>query len=119
MNINRCFILVALLLVLATPALAASAVLPPEHYDRPFAGELIVQQMKSQDEVRAACPGTTFPAIGAFGCAHLQPGGRVCRVILAPNVDIIAAGYTTGIVLRHEVGHCNGWSNKHERARYD
>jgi hypothetical protein len=98
------------LALIVTPAAAQTlmGVLPPVEYDHPFAGELTVFRAKDQAQVRAMCPDSKFPPIGALGCSILQPGGKQCRVILAPDADIVATGYTTEIVKRHEIGHCNG-----------
>jgi hypothetical protein len=114
-------LLVIGLLALAGCAPAAAqtlnGVLPPVEYDHSFAGELTVVTAKDQAEVRTLCPNSKFPPIGALGCAHIHPDGKQCRVILAPDADIVAAGYSTEVVKRHEIGHCNGWSATHEGSR--
>jgi hypothetical protein len=111
------FILALLGTLVATSATAQTlnGVLPPVEYDHSFAGELTVFTAKDEAEVRALCYGTKFPPIGALGCAlHL---GKYCTVVLAPDADIVAAGHTTEVVKRHEIGHCNGWSAAHAGAR--
>jgi hypothetical protein len=97
------------LTLIVTPGAAQTlnGVLPPMEYDHPFAGELTVFTAKDQAQVRTMCPGSKFPPIGALGCA-LFGDGKHCTVILAPDADIVAAGSTTEIVKRHEIGHCNG-----------
>src|SRR5262245_29405390 len=36
-------------------------------------------------------------------------GDVECKIYLASEDQIIKAGYTVNIVMRHEIGHCNGW----------
>ena len=41
----------------------------------------------------------------------------MCWIIHAPEKDIIEAGYTVKIVIRHERGHCNNWPSNHPGSR--
>lgn len=108
--------LLALLVATSATAQTIEGILPPVKYDRPFAGKLTVFTAKDQAQVRTMCPNTKFPPIGALGCA-LFGDGKHCTVVLAPDADIVAAGFTTEIAKRHEIGHCNGWSAAHEGSR--
>jgi hypothetical protein len=106
------------LALIVTPAAAEPLyVLPPMEYDHPYGGELTIHLAKDQAEVRATCPNSKFPPIGALGCALLHPNGKQCWIVLAPDADIVAVGHTTEIVKRHEIGHCNGWPADHAGAR--
>ena len=105
------------LLVTASGAAAAAGerLVPPKEYDHPFAGELIVATAFDQDDVRAMCPSAKFPPLGALGCApHIGP--KRCRIVLAPDADIIKAGFPPDLVRRHEIAHCNGWPDNHPGA---
>lgn len=118
MRTTTCLMALALVASPATAQVRLNGLIPPVRYDHPFAGALTVTVAKDQDWVRIMCPGSKFlPTIGALGCAHRHPTGRECLIILAPDADIVAAGFTTEIVKRHEIGHCNGWSAAHEDAR--
>jgi hypothetical protein len=99
----------------AAAAAAGERLLPPKEFDHPFAGELIVFTARDQDEVRAMCPRTQFPPLGALGCAPNIGPGR-CRIVLAPDADIIKAGHPPELVKRHEIAHCNGWPADHRGA---
>jgi hypothetical protein len=39
-----------------------------------------------------------------------------CFIILAPDADIVAAGFATEDIKRHEIAHCNGWPSDHRGA---
>lgn len=40
-----------------------------------------------------------------------------CNIYIASPQVIAGAGFTTEVVKRHEIGHCNGWPATHEGAR--
>jgi hypothetical protein len=88
-------------------------VLPPKEYDKPYTGALIVVYARDQDHVRELCPDVKFVG-AAIACAIRWEGS--CFVAIAPDADIIAAGATHWLVMRHEMGHCNGWRG-HSGAR--
>ena len=113
----RRLVLVALLVATSTAVMAAGErLVPPKEYDHPFAGELIVLTAFDQDDVRRLCPNAKFSStIGALGCAP-DIGPKRCRIVLAPDADIIKAGFLPEMVRRHEIGHCNGWPADHRGA---
>ena len=43
--------------------------------------------------------------------------GAQCVVYLRDNAEIRRQGWTRQIVLRHEIGHCNGWPGDHRGMR--
>jgi hypothetical protein len=88
--------------------------IPPLEYDRPYTGTLVTTRVGSQAEVRELCPKTPFVALG---CAFLWKGQNSCLIVLADDATIRAAGWDPAVVLRHETGHCAGWSPDHEGAR--
>jgi hypothetical protein len=51
-----------------------------------------------------------FPDHRAVGCsqAKLTPP-RKCTVWIMTDEELRKAGWDYNIVLRHEIGHCNGW----------
>jgi hypothetical protein len=106
----------ALTLAATSAAAEPNRILPPIEYDHPYGGELTIFQAKDQAQVRTMCPYAKFPPIGALGCALRHPNGSQCWVILAPAADLVAAGYTTELAKRHEIGHCNGWPGDHGGA---
>ena len=104
------------------PGFTDTRLVPPKEYDRPYTGigigKLEVVYASSQDEVRRLCPGSAFPAAGAYGCAHSEHNGYTggCRIIVAPEADLKRVGLWTALVIRHETGHCNGWPGDHRGA---
>ncbi len=88
---------------------------PPARYDRPFDGKLTIARLP-QWRVPGACR-ALFAGAGLNitvtptqkGCAVAM--GRRCSVIIIARAY---RGVTPEAVLRHEIGHCNGWSNNHE-----
>lgn len=92
------------------------AVLPPEKYDHPYTmGEVEVRIVNSQAEVRKACPYGKFGEY-AIGCSMHY--GSLCVIILANDDIIRSEGFTTEIVKRHEIGHCNFWPGHHPDSRF-
>jgi len=97
---------------------ALNGVLPPFEFDHPFDGNLQIFRVEAE-RIPYVCPRTADPI--TLGCMkHFQPDPGAprgsCHVILAPDEVIEAAGWTPEIVLRHEIGHCNGWKT-HDGAR--
>jgi hypothetical protein len=106
----------ALALIVTPAATGARAegprLVPPKEYDRPFSGTVIVVPARDQKHVREMCPRAAFnPGFPALACAYLE--ATVCRIVMAPDADIKAAGFPPELVKRHEIGHCNGWPADH------
>lgn len=89
---------------------------PPTRYDHTYSGDLRVHRVPVQ-EISKTCQrlyshygiktGGAFPN---HGCSSGNRGG-ICEVVI-PLGSIQKA--TPAAILRHETGHCNGWSGKHE-----
>jgi len=85
--------------------------LPPPEHDRPYTGVLTVIR-GTQDELRAQCP-IFRPYNWALGCSPVRMNRSThCIVYIADDATLKAAGWRYDLVLRHELGHCNGW--RHE-----
>jgi hypothetical protein len=123
-------ILVAILI--STPAVAQSVptphgtVLPPIEYDYPFEGSRLIIQRGNKDVMEAQCP---KQATLTMACAQRQAGtpegqpSDYCRIFIADDALLHERIKTRGfwdydIILRHEIGHCNGWSSSHFGARH-
>jgi hypothetical protein len=48
-------------------------------------------------------------------CSQKLVGG--CLIVVLEDKDLIAAGFNPEHVLRHEIGHCNGWGGDHAGHR--
>lgn len=85
--------------------------LPPVEYDRYYDGlELII---RIADDLLFECG---LPRETTMGCA--KPRGNTCTIILREDAFIRSLGWTTAIVLRHEMAHCNGWPSNHPGLRH-
>lgn len=80
--------------------------LPPIEYDHPYHGELVVNYVMSPDEMNRRCYGTSLQIVG---CAFLGDGH--CTILILDGV----VPKVRDILLRHEIGHCNGWPRDHPR----
>jgi hypothetical protein len=91
-----------------------TAILPPEEYDYPYEGHLEIFRVEAE-RIPYVCPKTLYPL--TLGCSirfKPDPGAPLgsCHIVLALDDVINRTNWTPKIVLRHEVGHCNGWSKE-------
>jgi hypothetical protein len=87
-------------------------ILPPLEYDYPYQGKLTVQRVDTIEELIVVCSTTRK---WLLGCA--RPGTTSCQLILVRDEVIRQYGWTTELMMRHEVGHCNGWPQAHPGQR--
>jgi len=60
------------------------------------------------------CPANEFGQ--RLGCAR-HPSKGHCLVVVGPEDELAAIGYSDVIVVRHEIAHCNGWRGNHPGIR--
>jgi hypothetical protein len=85
--------------------------LPPIEYDVPYTGELTIWITDKKD-IREHCAraiATGQPWAG-IACAAWRKDKSRCIIYIVKDDVVRAAGYHPNVVLRHEMGHCNGWS---------
>jgi hypothetical protein len=87
-------------------------ILPPVEYDRYYEGDLTIKMVESVEELRDAC-GMKAPQM--LACS--MHTATACLIIMVPDYVMRKAGWTTGVLLRHEIGHCNGWAGNHPGQR--
>jgi hypothetical protein len=107
-------------IILIALALAARAqtmnrdypILPPVEYDYTYPGQLNVNVVPTTKEIRSHCnlPETS----GALACSFR---GKICTIYILPELELFRRGWDAKHVMRHEHGHCNGWSGDHKGAR--
>jgi hypothetical protein len=85
---------------------------PPTEYDRTYNGALTITIVPSLDALHQDCR-VHIPKM--LGCSFKSPLG--CVIIMVKDDIIRENGWTTGLLLRHEMGHCNGWPADHPGAR--
>jgi hypothetical protein len=114
----RYLALATITIALADPASAASvrylAIMPPAQYDVPYTGTLRIWRVASgKDLLTYYCP----TANTRVGCAHPWPKFNSCDIYIVNDILIKAHNTIFSVVLRHELGHCNGWPAAHPNPR--
>ena len=87
--------------------------LPPPEFDHDYKGQLVVTKWNDYSLIQLICKDTPN-AVACSYQTHDPVSGRLisCLIMLGP------IAHNDERVMQHEMGHCNGWSNNHERARY-
>jgi len=88
-------------------------ILPPPEYDHEYEGDLAIKMVDTLGELYVLCM-TRNPYMLACSLQN----SRSCLVIMVNDEIMRKRGWTTGLLLRHEIGHCNGWSGDHPGQRY-
>ena len=84
------------------------ASVPPVEYDRTYIHKLLIQRFSVKEKI--PCKD------GKLACAWRAKDGRWCYIALATDKLLATEHHTYASVMRHELGHCNGWSgHEHER----
>lgn len=105
--------------LLAAPAMAGKddpEWNPPARYDHPYEGKLTVIRLPQADVVKAcdelfkANNPKRRTSMQQRGCSAWVKREAICTVI---TIDAPYLGATPEAVLRHELGHCNGWPADH------
>lgn len=101
---------------LAPPPKQKYLILPPVEFDRPYTGKLTVETVATREELKPIC-GSVFTQF-TLACAFRRPDS--CRIVIVEESIIKAYRWTRELVMRHEIGHCNGWPGDHPGERpYD
>jgi hypothetical protein len=108
---TRTAIIIAALLVssAAHAQYVNGAGLPPTEYDHPYKGKLTVTVMEDDTTIFENC------RISLIACAKRREGN--CTIFVRDAQYIKRRGYDPDWVMRHEIGHCNGWPASHAGAR--
>jgi hypothetical protein len=91
------------------------ATLPPVEYDKPYTGKLFIIRYSTEAEIFASCAGAGEKKLACS--SHPSNDLNRCTIYIGPDKALKARHITYAYVMRHELGHCNGWSNDHERGR--
>jgi hypothetical protein len=97
--------------LLLTGAAHADATIPPVEYDNPYRGTWIVVRLPTIEAVKSACNKNR----DVLACGGLV--GNVCLIHMVSDKVLQSRELTYAMVLRHEIGHCNGWGADHAGAR--
>jgi hypothetical protein len=89
--------------------------LPPFEYDVPYKGKLIIIESPTLEGMKALCNRPDAKTACAWPPLTIRPDGTSyryeCVIIMVPLAMLVAQGHAPRVVLRHEIGHCNGWTN--------
>ena len=92
------------------PMALQELMLPPKEFDHEYDGKLIIQYYSAED-IYHLCRNAVQQRPGRpMACAYRNwVGPGTCRIHMMPRDEIEKYGWSYDIVLRHEIGHCNGW----------
>lgn len=103
-------------LIICAVWIATSVIsVPPAQFDRPYAGRLTTVVLPSV-EVHKACRGPERARGRIMACAMLD--GDHCIIIIPMAAGGLLTEAQQARLVRHEVGHCNGWLAGHAGASF-
>lgn len=94
---------------------AAKMILPPEQYDHFYDGDLTIKIVPDLVSLNAACSIDPDKQPNVLACAWHN--AKSCVIYMVDDRVMREKGWNTGILLRHEIGHCNGWPGDHPGRR--
>jgi len=84
---------------------------PPPEYDKPFDGSVAIQEFRGE-QMKGVCWGRVV------ACAKFIMGKpSICIVNLL--IDFIKPPLNRKEMIRHEIGHCNGWPGTHPDSKWE
>jgi hypothetical protein len=89
-------------------------ILPPEQFDHYYDGDLTIVMVKTIEELLILC-NVTNP--NTLACSIRAYDGKSCVIVMVEDEMMRRRAWTTGLLLLHEMGHCNGWTQAHEGQR--
>ena len=97
------------------PTSAPSRVaLPPVEFDHEYKGKLSVLKEENYAFIRHVCRDNPSAIACSYRTFDSATGVTIsCLIMLGPMA------HNDARVMKHEIAHCNGWSNSHEGARHD
>jgi hypothetical protein len=84
--------------------------LPPLRYDRPYEGHLTIETVANWAALPASCRGLSVRLVACAIRGESVRNGDYCRIYILEHAR-------SDLVLRHEIGHCNGWPGHHPDER--
>ena len=107
----------AALLLGTGAAFAQDALLPPQEfdYDPPYTTN--ITRYTGMDDLVKSCGRPVGTRILGCGGNRFVDGHLVCQIHIIIDESLHRYGMTYAKVLRHEMGHCNGWRGDHSGVR--
>jgi hypothetical protein len=94
------------------PVTSQYRIFPPPEYDHYYEGDLTIKIVDTLEELREVCQ-----LEGAQLLACSTHNDRSCIIVMVKDEVMRTRSWTTGMLLRHEMGHCNGWGADHAGER--
>jgi hypothetical protein len=88
------------------------AIFPPAELDHYYEGDLTIKIVDSLEELREVCQ---LDGENLLACSTRNRAS--CIIVLVKDEVMRKRSWTTGMLLRHEMGHCNGWGADHAGER--
>jgi hypothetical protein len=82
---------------------------PPARFDHAYSGKLTVHRLPQKQVAKVCTKVVGAFALNRHGCSTGDRAGR-CTVWIVDRTYMRATPLS---VLRHEIGHCNGWPADH------
>jgi hypothetical protein len=96
------------------PMMPARVMLPPPEFDHEYKGRLTILKEPDYSLVQYVCKDVPNAIACNFRTFDSISGATIsCLIMLGP------LAHENAEVLRHEMGHCNGWPGDHPDAHYD
>jgi hypothetical protein len=89
--------------------------LPPVEHDHQYEGDLTITIVDTLEALYTIC--LHSPVTKPYLLACSWRNDKSCLVVMVKDEVMRTRGYNTGLLLRHEIGHCNGWGREHEGER--
>ena len=96
------------------PVTDGRPILPPPEFDYVYEGDLTIVMVKTVEELLILC---NVQSPNTLACSIRAYDGKSCVIIMVDDDLMRRRGWTSGLLLRHEMGHCNGWTQAHEGQR--
>src|SRR5262245_35150486 len=96
------------------PKVQMAQPLPPVEYDHWYEGDLTIRIVNSVEHLALACKWSEVRP-KSLACASVRPNS--CTIYLLQDEVSRELGWDHNVVLRHEMGHCNGWPADHPGRR--
>ena|SRR5215831_1436582 len=96
--------------------------LPPLEYDHPYKGDLVIIDDVKWQERQDRCGSNSDPQGRWYVACIAPPQPDKCVVFMPDRATLalvfsIHQSFTYKNLLRHEIGHCNGWPGNHAGGR--
>jgi hypothetical protein len=87
-------------------------IFPPAEYDHYYEGDLTIKIVDTLQELHDICQ---LEGTKLLACSTRNHSS--CIIVMVRDEIMRQRNWTTGMLLRHEMGHCNGWPGDHPGER--